>query len=126
MTLEQASAAAGYSIATINGLENHGAGSSRLREKLRTIYAKTQLKAGLEEDDEFATKVAESQDTERISSNLFILKAELSAHRLTRISIARQLRELADQLDPPNDPDDPPAERKPVIYTAKNSQSQSQ
>jgi transcriptional regulator with XRE-family HTH domain len=38
LTLEKAAEISGYSIAAINGLENHGEGSGRLRSKLGEIY----------------------------------------------------------------------------------------
>ena len=37
LTLEQLAKKAGYAVATINGLELHGDGSQRLKEKLRDI-----------------------------------------------------------------------------------------
>ena len=39
LTLAQVAQASGYSIATINGLENHDDGSDRLRKRLVEIYA---------------------------------------------------------------------------------------
>lgn len=39
MTLEQAAKVSGYGVSTINGLEIHDEGSTRLRKKLTDIYA---------------------------------------------------------------------------------------
>lgn len=41
LTLKEVSALSGYGVATINGLELAGNGSTRLRAKLREIYATT-------------------------------------------------------------------------------------
>src|ERR1700679_2466306 len=38
LSLQQAAQLSGYGVATINGLEKHGEGSDRLKEKLREIY----------------------------------------------------------------------------------------
>ena len=40
----EAAGASGYSVATINGLENHNEGSGRLRKRLVEIYALTKAR----------------------------------------------------------------------------------
>ena len=79
------------------------------------------LRADLKEDDRVATMVAESGDPQRIGNLIFNLRGEDRGRQLMNIRVAKQLRDLADQLDPP------PQEIEHVAPSAKTqSQSQSQ
>lgn len=47
MTLADAAARSGYSQATINGLEKHGEGSTRLQERLLDVYGANKVSEGV-------------------------------------------------------------------------------
>ena len=46
-TLEKVAELSGYKVATINGLELHGEGSDRLKQKLAEVYGKQNPNASL-------------------------------------------------------------------------------
>jgi transcriptional regulator with XRE-family HTH domain len=104
LTLEKASEVSGYGIGTISGLENHDAGSTRLRQKLREIYGISEVRAAFEGADA-DTRIAEASDDPAAfvyeKSSLLRLaesRAREAADDLRKE--ARKLMEIADRLDP--------------------------
>ena len=102
LTLQQAAKHSGYSVGTINGLELRGAGSQRLRHKLREVYGdvvSTPLKAAVALAGSSGGTPGDQQAVfERAAAVL--VKDRAATKKLSRLrSLLVQMIEVIDQDD---------------------------